>query len=233
MIAVFSVVKLFFFGLLSLISIILGAILYPFRINEVMMLIMRKFWSPVVLKLLGVKVKIEGFDKVDKNANYLIMANHNSFVDIPVLSHSLPFNTFFIAKQELGKVPLLGWYIRASGMILIDRSNRIKANQSIALAANYIGNGKVVIIFPEGTKSKDGNIAIFKKGGFHLAQQAQTQILPIKIKGAREVWPNKRPFCLRRGVIKLIIGTPIQPKELQSMEIGAQAEHVRSIITNL
>ena len=163
MIAVFSVVKLFFFGLLSLISIILGALLYPFRINEVMMLIMRKFWSPVVLKLLGVKVKIEGFDKVD----------------------------------------------------------------------NYIGNGKVVIIFPEGTKSKDGNIAIFKKGGFHLAQQAQTQILPIKIKGAREVWPNKRPFCLRRGVIKLIIGTPIQPKELQSMEIGAQAEHVRSIITNL
>lgn len=82
-------------------------------------------------------------------------------------------------------------------MIYIDRSDSKKAQESIAVAASLIEAGKHVIIFPEGTKSKDGKIGPFKKGGFHLAQQANVAILPIKIEGAQFVWPNKKPFSIK------------------------------------
>lgn len=191
------------------------------------------FWSPVALFVLQGRVKIEGLHHVNPKSNYLVMANHNSFVDIPVLFHSLPFYTYFIAKKELKKIPLLGWYIKAYGMIYIDRSDRIKARKSIAIAAQCIQDGKRIIIFPEGTKSKDGKMGRFKKGGFHLAEQAKVPILPIKLEGARNVWPNKQPFQLRKGKITVKIGAPIEPGDLKNFTLDEQIKKVRSIISNL
>jgi 1-acyl-sn-glycerol-3-phosphate acyltransferase len=231
--AVISSIKLFFFGLWSFLSIVLGAILNLIQIPNGMEWVAKHFWSPVALFVMQTRIKVEGFDKIDPKENYLIMANHNSFIDIPVLFKTLPFYTYFIAKKELRKIPLLGWYIKAYGMIYIDRSDRTKAKQSIAIASSLIQKGKHVIIFPEGTKSKDGNLGPFKKGGFHLAAQAGVPILPIKLHGARNVWPNKQPFNLSRGKIEVVIADPIYPEALENMILDDQIMHIRNIIDNL
>jgi 1-acyl-sn-glycerol-3-phosphate acyltransferase len=178
-------------------------------------------------------VQIKGLEHIDPKGNYLIMANHNSFIDIPVLFRSLPFYTYFIAKKELKKIPLLGWYIKAYGMIYIDRSDRVKSRESIAIAAQRIREGKRVIIFPEGTKSKDGKMGPFKKGGFHLAAQAEVPILPIKLEGARNVWPNRQSFKLGKGIIEVKIGAPIQPKDLTNLSLEEKIKQVREIILQL
>lgn len=195
--------------------------------------IAKYFWSPFVIPLIGGKLKIENAERIDPKQSYLIMANHNSFIDIPVLFKSMPFYTYFIAKKEIKKIPLLGWYVKAYGMIYIDRSDSAKAKSSIAHAAKLIESGRHVIIFPEGTKSKDGKIAPFKKGGFHLAAQCNVPILPVKIEGARKVWPNKQPFKLGRGTITVKIGTPLKMEELAKMEFNTRVAYVQEIIENL
>lgn len=231
--AIFSTIKLFLFGLWSFIAIFLGGFLNLIRIKNGMEWVAKYFWSPVVLPLMQTKLIIENGERIDPNENYLIMGNHNSFIDIPVLFKSMPFYTYFIAKKELRKIPLLGWYIKAYGMIFIDRSDKIKSKESIAKAGELVAKGKHVIIFPEGTKSKDGKVAPFKKGGFHLAEQAQVPILPVKIEGARKVWPNKKPFQLGRGTIVVKVGEPILPETLNDKTITEQAIFMRDIIINL
>ncbi len=231
--AILSILKLFLFGLWSFIVIIIGGLFHLIRIKNGMEWAAKYLWAPVVLPLLFARIKVEGSEHIDTNEKYLIIANHNSFIDIPVLFKTMPFYTYFIAKKELRKIPLLGWYIEAYGMIYIDRSDRIKATESIEEAGKLVSNGKRVIIFPEGTKSKDGKIAPFKKGGFHLTSQAKVPILPIKIEGARKVWPNKKPFNLGYGTITVKIGKPILPDEISHMDIPKQATHVRDIICSI
>ncbi len=230
---VISFFKLTIFGVWSFLAILFGGILYLVRIKNGMAWIAKYFWSPFVIPLIGAKVKIENSDRIDPNQAYLIMANHNSFIDIPILFKSMPFYTYFIAKKEIKRVPLLGWYVGAYGMIYIDRSDSAKAKISIAKAAKLIEEGKHVIIFPEGTKSKDGTLGPFKKGGFHLAEQSNVPILPIKIEGARRVWPNKQPFNLGFGTITVKIGEPITVEEQKKMEFQTRVSHVRSVIENL
>lgn len=228
--AIFSSIKLLFFGIWSFLAIMFGGILYLFRVRTGMAWIAKYFWSPVVLRLMQARIRVENVERIDPNQSYLIMANHNSFIDIPVLFKTMPFYTYFIAKKELRKIPLLGWYIGAYGMIYIDRSDRIKAQESIAKAGELIAAGKHVIIFPEGTKSKDGKIAPFKKGGFHLAKRAGVPILPLHITGARKIWPNKKPFELGRGTITVKVGEPILPESLADMDVSQQAVFVRDYI---
>lgn len=231
--AILSSFKLLLFGIWSLISIIAGALLFALFVKNGMEWIAKHFWSPVALKLMQAKITVSYVEPIVKTDRYLIMANHNSFIDIPILFKTMPFYTYFIAKKELKKIPLLGWYIKAYGMIYIDRSDSKKAQESIAIAASLIEAGKHVIIFPEGTKSKDGKIGPFKKGGFHLAQQANVAILPIKIEGAQFVWPNKKPFQLKRGTISVKIGAKITQESLAGLEITERVEFVRNKINEL
>jgi 1-acyl-sn-glycerol-3-phosphate acyltransferase len=230
---IISFIKLAIFGIWSFLAIVFGGLLYLVRIKNGMTWIAKYFWSPFVIPLIGGKLKIENGDRIDPKQSYLIMANHNSFIDIPVLFKAMPFYTYFIAKKEIKKIPLLGWYVGAYGMIYIDRSDSAKAKVSIAHAAKLIEAGKHVIIFPEGTKSKDGKIAAFKKGGFHLAEQSNVPILPIKIEGATQVWPNKQPFKLGFGRITVKVGKPITANELEKMELQTRVEYVRALIENL
>lgn len=230
---IISFIKLAIFGIWSFLAIVFGGLLYFVRIKNGMAWIAKYFWSPFVIPLIGGKLIIENGDRINPKQSYLIMANHNSFIDIPVLFKAMPFYTYFIAKKEIKKIPLLGWYVGAYGMIYIDRSDSAKAKVSIARAAQLIEAGKHVIIFPEGTKSKDGKIAAFKKGGFHLAEQSNVPILPIKIEGAIKVWPNKQPFKLGFGRITVKVGKPITTDELEKMELQTRVDYVRSVIENL
>ena len=193
----------------------------------------RNYWAPVILWNFQATKKVKGLEHLDPRQPYIVMANHSSFLDIPILFRSLPFYLFFIAKKELKRLPFLGWFMMAAKMIFIDRKNRNKAKESIRQAGVLIKNGQNVVIFPEGTASRDGEIGPFKKGGFHLALQSEVPILPIRIEGTGTIWPRGKFLSLKKGEVKVIIGAPIHYEDYKDMEVGKFAESVRETIISL
>jgi len=139
-------------------------------------------------------------------------------------------NIRFIAKKQLGQIPLFGWAMAAGRFIFIDRKNPIAARKSIDRAAARIRDGSSVAIFPEGTRSRDGLLGPFKKGGFHLAQQAGVPVVPIAIQGAGQVMPPGS-VLVRPGPVTVTVGAPIETKDLKDTAArNALVERVRSEI---
>ncbi len=173
----------------------------------------RTFWSPVILYFGGVKLKVEGLENVDFSKPHIFVANHQSFIDIPCIFNALPINLYFVGKNELKKMPFIGWYMAGMRMIFIDRSNRKKSAESLANAGKLIHDGKNVIMFPEGTRSENGELGTFKKGTFVLAANAKVDIVPMYLDNAHLVWPAKT-WKIKGGKITLKVGKPISTKEL-------------------
>lgn len=166
----------------------------------------RTMWAPGILWVCGVRLKVYGAQHLDKNASYVFVSNHQSYLDIPFLFRAIPLNLYFVAKKELKKIPFLGWYMMATGMIFIDRSNRLKSVESLRKAARLIHDGKSVIMFPEGTRSKNGQLAPFKKGPFMLARQAKVGVVPV---GIYEPKGHFQLTKLKSTPIEVHIGQPI------------------------
>jgi len=187
-------------------------------------------WARVLLWSAGVKVIVDMEAPLDPRRPYVFAANHLSSVDIFALFVALPVNIRFIAKKQLGQIPLFGWAMAAGRFIFIDRKNPIAARRSIDQAAERIRGGSSVAIFPEGTRSRDGLLGPFKKGGFHLAQQAGVPVVPVAIKGAGEVMPPGS-VLVRPGPVYITVGVPIETKDLtDTAGRNALVERVRSEI---
>lgn len=146
-------------------------------------------WSKFLLVIVGAKVKVIGKEKLDEKKPAIYVANHSSHFDIPVLFNNIGFFLHFIAKIELKKIPLFGWGCSMADIIWIDRKNKTKAQQSMQEAGLHIKKGLNVISFPEGTRSKTGEIGMFRRGSFLLAQQAEIDVVPIYLKGTRPLNP--------------------------------------------
>ena len=144
----------------------------------------------------------------------VFMSNHESQLDPPVLVAALPLPAVFIAKKELKYVPFIGW---AAGVIFIDRGNRERAMLSLQDAAQQIRGGKNVVIFPEGTRSPTGKMLPFKKGGFALAMDAGTPIVPLGIGGAYEMLPPGK-VLVRPARYTVVVGAPVNPSDFASKE---------------
>jgi 1-acyl-sn-glycerol-3-phosphate acyltransferase len=168
----------------------------------------RKIWTPPLLWAAGVQLVIEQTVPIRWDEPHIFVMNHQSMLDIGVAFVALPVNLRFIAKKELLFVPFLGWYLWATGMIGIDRSNSSKAAVSLRQAARRITHGASILAFPEGTRTRDGTIKPFKKGIFRMAQMARVPIVPVAIAGAFEVLPADS-FKVSPGVVRLKIGAPI------------------------
>lgn len=197
----------------------------------------RGIWSPGILFLASAKTKISGMENIVEGKTYIVAANHSSYLDIPIAFRVLPLNLHFIAKKELKKVPFLGWYMMATGMIFINRSNNRESSQSLKDAAKLIHDGKTVLIFPEGTVSQDGQIKRFKKGGFHLALEAGVEILPISLKGTNEVWPTDSNTNFKKGIVTVNIGKPISLENYSynqlndlTKEVEVEVERLKQLI---
>ncbi|MCH2234380.1 MAG: 1-acyl-sn-glycerol-3-phosphate acyltransferase [Crocinitomicaceae bacterium] len=193
----------------------------------------RKIWAPVLLWVFGVKLDVKGLEKISKNDTFILMSNHSSYLDIPILFAIMPFNLYFVAKKELGKVPFLGFYLRRVEMILIDRENTSAAKKSMDEAGESIRGGKTVVIFPEGTSKGGATIGSFKKGGFHLAQAARVPILPVRITGTNEIWPNPTKPKINKGVVQVVIGDPIDPVLETKEDISKAAIETKELIEEL
>ena len=165
-------------------------------------------WARTILFVSRVKIHTRGVENLDTGKSYIFMANHQSNFDILAVFAGLPFQFRWLAKAELFKIPIFAQGMRGCGYISIDRSNRESAFKSLREAAEKIKNGASVMIFPEGTRSKDGNLLPFKKGGFVLSQGAGVPIVPIAITGSLEIMP-KTTMRIKSGEILITILQPI------------------------
>ena len=169
-------------------------------------------WSKAILIAANIHAEVSGIENIKPGASYIIISNHQSHLDIPVLVYNLPLRLTFLAKKELFKIPFFGWGMQAAGILKIDRSNKSKAIQTLKNAERIIVEKKFsVIAFPEGTRSNDGKIHEFKKGSFVLAIGTGLWVLPVSIKGTYDVLPKKK-IRIRPGRVKIKIHEPIDIK---------------------
>jgi 1-acyl-sn-glycerol-3-phosphate acyltransferase len=189
-----------------------------------------KIWANLLLWIAGVKVEVIGLENINSDENYVYVANHCSGFDIPVVMASIPGQLRIVFKKELTKIPLFGWQLRTGPYILIDRENPSKAMESLEIAKKKIEKGASVLLFAEGTRSKDGNIQPFKRGAFTLATRSGKKIIPLTIKGTFNILPKKK-FRIRPGIVKLFIDSPIEHNGLIDKKSELELmERVRNII---
>ena len=166
-------------------------------------------WIHQFLAIAGVKVAVQGLEKLDTNKRYVFIANHQSLLDIPVLMGGLKHYLSFIAKKELFRIPFFGWGLHAQGHIWIDRGNARKAHHSIRRAISRLQKDNISLaLFPEGTRSKNGKVGKFKQGSFSLVQQAGVEVVPVAIKNTATLLA-KHSFSIRKGTVTLTICDPV------------------------
>ncbi|MEJ2200504.1 MAG: lysophospholipid acyltransferase family protein [Desulfuromonadaceae bacterium] len=163
-----------------------------------------RIWGMVGLMLAGVKLKVSGQEHLQPNQPVVYMPNHQSNFDILALFAGLSGQFRWLAKEELFHVPLFGMAMRRCGYISLDRGDRKKAVKSMYEAVRRIHEGTSVIIFPEGTRSVDGRLQAFKRGGFMLALKAQVPVLPVAIRGSIDIM-SKDSCWIRGGSIEVTI----------------------------
>lgn len=179
---------------------------------------MAAWWGHFCARLMGISAEITGEEHYDPNANYLIVSNHASMADIPLILGSIHLNMRFVAKEELGKIPIFGWAIKQAGYVLIKRGQNKEALKSLLKASEVLKNGRSVHIFPEGTRSTTGEIQPFKRGAFMIAQKAHAPILPVTIIGSNRITP-KKSLRISKARVQLIIGEAIATKGKNAQEL--------------
>src|SRR4051812_14338112 len=165
-------------------------------------------WARMILWTSRIRVEVTGTGNIKPGQPYVLCANHQSHMDIPIVLASLPFQFRFAAKKQLFRYPFLGWHLRRSGHVPIDRENPRAAVKSLREAAETIRAGMPVVIFPEGGTSVDGTIRPFKGGGFMLATKSLADVVPVTIKGSRRILLPKT-YHVKGGAVEVTIGKPI------------------------
>jgi len=191
-----------------------------------------RLWSRLVLITYRATVIVRHPANAPLPASAIYMSNHQSLLDVPALLMALPHNCRFVAKRELMHIPVFGWALRAAGFIFIDRSDRQRAIESLDRAAGILRQGSPVLVFAEGTRSPDGTLLPFKKGGFVLALKAATPIVPVAVRGGSEILP-KGKLGGRPGTIVVSIGEPIDTTAFAMESKEALMETVRGRIAAL
>jgi 1-acyl-sn-glycerol-3-phosphate acyltransferase len=197
-----------------------------------LVLALARLWARVLLGVPGVKVEVVQHAPLDPKRPYVVMANHASMIDIWAVFVGVPVPLRFIAKKQLGAIPLFGWAMRAGRFIFIDRQNAASARRSIEEAARRIKSGQSVVIFPEGTRTRDGSLGAFKKGGFHLAIDSSADIVPVAIRGSRELMPRGSAL-IRAGHVRLELGEPISTAGLGPADRDALVVRVRDKVAEM
>lgn len=187
-------------------------------------------WSWLILKSSGVRVKVEGLDRLDRSRSYVFAANHQSVFDIPVVFASLPFQLRIIAKESLGKIPFMGWHLLRAGHVLVDRAN--PGAGVVKKMARLVAAGHSLIVFPEGTRSMDGVVGRFKGGSFVIALQSSLPVVPLTISGSRHVM-TKGQLTVRPGEVSLVVHEPIETASLGRDAVRDLADRVRATVVGV
>jgi 1-acyl-sn-glycerol-3-phosphate acyltransferase len=167
---------------------------------------------------MGLRFSIQGTDKIEPGKSYIITPNHQSHTDILALVCVLPIRFRWVIKKELLKIPLFGWALGSTGAISLDRSNREESVKRLQDGTSKLQGGWSVLIYPEGTRTSDGQIQPFKKGPFMMAVQSGIPILPVTCNGAFKVL-RKKTLEIRPGHISVTIGNPIPTEGLTEKDV--------------
>lgn len=227
---------IFVWSCIVIATLVLGIVAfltYPLDRNGKIVHLYARLWGKVALIANRVKVKVKGLDYIKDGGPYIFMSNHQGSYDIFALLGCLPIQFKWLAKKELFSIPFFGWTMASAGYISIDREGTRETVIAMNEAAEKIRDGMSVVIFPEGSRSLDGNLKPFKKGGFSLAIKSRVPIVPITIKGSREIMPPGH-LTVKPGRIEIRIGKPIETKELTLKDRPYLMERVReAILENL
>jgi len=191
---------------------------------------LNQFWTWLIVKFSGITLTVEGLHRLDPQRQYLFVVNHQSNFDIPVLVQALPqFQLRWIAKKELLRIPFFGWAMWAAKHIPVDRTDSLDALKSLKIATARIAAGISVVVFPEGTRSPDGRLLPFKRGGFLLALKTKTPIVPVTINGTGKLL-GRGEWRVRPGAIDVTIGAPILAEDFRPSGLRGLSAQVEKII---
>jgi 1-acyl-sn-glycerol-3-phosphate acyltransferase len=184
-------------------------------------------WCRMIARTAGASVRVHGAEHIHADTSYVFLSTHQSYMDIPAMLGYLPAQLRIAAKKSLFRIPFMGWHLWRAGHIPIDRGSTQNAVTSMQRASSYLQRGICAFIFPEGTRSRDGLLHGFKKGGFKLALQAQVPIIPITIIGTRRILPPDS-IIFRPGPIEMYVDEPIQTTGLTDDDIETLMRRVRA-----
>ena len=192
-----------------------------------------RLWGKFILFTCGIKYEVKGLNNLNPNSNYIFAGNHTSMLDIPIAFSGLPYWLVPIAKIELRSVILLGWVMRTAGHIFIDRKKSESAIRILEKTKkSLLDNPRSILLFPEGTRTQDGSIGPFKKGGLLLSLDTKMPIIPIAFIGSFEMF-GKGSWSMKGRSVELRVGTPIEPSNYSYETRKELAEHVREKVSDL
>ena len=187
-----------------------------------------RMWARLILLTTRVSVETEGLERLEADRTYVFVSNHQSHYDTAVLFATLPFQLRIIAKQSLGSFPFLGWHLRRTGHILVDRQHPDR-RAILGWAKRLTTNGLSLIVYPEGTRSDDGRVARFKTGSFHIALGAGLPVVPLSVVGTRQVMPKGR-LAAHPAHVRVVVHDVIETADLGEADTKAFAERVRDVV---
>ncbi len=189
-------------------------------------------WSWLIMKTIFSPVKVTGLDKIDTSKPHVYAANHASALDIPVLYVNLPFQFRIAFKKELLSYPVVGWQLKRSGQICIDQQNPSHSISSIRAALKGLKEGLPLVIFPEGGRSRDGEIKPFLPGAFFLAIKGQVDIIPVALVGTYELLPMDT-YHIKCRPLEMRVGEPISTAGLTMRDLESLSHKVQTALENL
>ena len=184
-------------------------------------------WARLILLTTGVRVRVEGLERLPHDGAYVFVSNHQSIYDIPILFWTLPFQLRIIAKASLGRFPVLGWHLRYTGHLLVERERTGAA--TLAQVAALMEGGRSLIVFPEGTRSRDGRVGPFKRGLFLMAIEAGLPVVPVSVAGSRHVMLKGRLMTCP-GNVDVVVHEPIQTRGMSRDGARSLADRTRDIV---
>jgi 1-acyl-sn-glycerol-3-phosphate acyltransferase len=211
-------------------SVMLWFITYPFDQERVVFHWWMVFHGIIVTRLIPFrKITIEGRNKASRGTAYVIISNHQSILDIIILN-CLRYRFKWISKIENNKVPVIGWYLKMARYITVDRGNKESKAEMLDQAAEGLRKGISIMIFPEGTRSADNEIAPFKLGAFQLALMTDKSILPVVVDGTGNVLPKHGMVFSRRQTLKIKVLDPVHPGSFGTADPEKLAARFRDLL---
>ena len=191
-----------------------------------------RWWARVLEAVTGVRHEVVGIENIPQASACVVISNHCSHVDGPLLILALPAPIYFVIKQELTRIPVWGATALRVGFIAVDRSDSMRSRRQLESAAEAVRGGRWVAVFAEGTRSRNGELLPFKKGGFRLAVDAQVPILPVAVNRSRRLMP-KGALAARPGTVEIVIGQAIPTAGLSRGSVPELAARTRRAIADM
>lgn len=190
-------------------------------------------WARLLLRIAGVRLRFEGLEHIDPAGRYLFAGNHLSLFDTPVVLSSIPVRFLFLVNARYVRLPFLGTHLRRSGHFSVDPEDTRGSIRILAAAARAVRErGLSILVFPEGTRSRDGKVGEFREGAAYLAIKAGIPVVPFAIHGTREVLPAGS-IHVRRGVVRVVFGAPVDTARYTVKDRAALNDRLREEVASL